>query len=206
MLIELLKAYIIGILAALPLGPVAVFIAQKTLSRGRFPGFIAGIGPMVIDSLYAALALLALGVAQDMLDRFQAQIMLVGGILILMIGVIIFRKKETAEQVQLRSRKTAVGFAFQAAGCALSNPGAFLLMVAYLSFAQLDAQSASSPLWLMVLLVAVGELSYWWCFTLAISKVNRFRPETLTTMNKFAGAILAVIGVAVAAGGLTMIL
>ena len=58
MLIELLKGFIVGICASVPLGPIGVLCIQRTLSKGRNSGFIPGLGAAVSDSIFAAIAFL----------------------------------------------------------------------------------------------------------------------------------------------------
>ena len=49
----MLKGTIIGILASAPMGPVGVLCVQRTLKKGRWYGFVTGIGAAVSDIIYA---------------------------------------------------------------------------------------------------------------------------------------------------------
>ena len=42
MFISILKAFIIGICASAPIGPIAILVIQKSLSKGHKAGFITG--------------------------------------------------------------------------------------------------------------------------------------------------------------------
>jgi L-lysine exporter family protein LysE/ArgO len=61
MLQHLLKGILIGLGAAMPLGPVNVEIARRTLRGGYFAGFFLGAGACSIDVMYAILTTLSVG-------------------------------------------------------------------------------------------------------------------------------------------------
>lgn len=44
MLESLIKGFIVGIGASIPLGPLGVMCVQKTLSKGRASGILTGLG------------------------------------------------------------------------------------------------------------------------------------------------------------------
>ena len=75
MITEILSALLIGVLAALPPGPVLMLVIQKTLNHGRWSGFFTGLGAMVIDTLYAAIGFYALGFVRDFIDSHTALIL-----------------------------------------------------------------------------------------------------------------------------------
>ena len=45
---------IIGILVSAPMGPIGMLCIQRTLSKGRWHGFVSGLGAALSDVLYAA--------------------------------------------------------------------------------------------------------------------------------------------------------
>ena len=52
-LLELiLKGIIIGIIASAPMGPVGILCIQRTLKKGRWYGFVTGIGAAFSDIGY----------------------------------------------------------------------------------------------------------------------------------------------------------
>ncbi len=53
MLLEILKAFIIGICASAPLGPVAILVLQKSICYGHKAGFTTGLGASLVDTAYA---------------------------------------------------------------------------------------------------------------------------------------------------------
>lgn len=51
----ILKGVLIGIIASAPMGPVGVLCIQRTLNKGRWYGFVTGIGAAMSDIIYAML-------------------------------------------------------------------------------------------------------------------------------------------------------
>ena len=59
MVLDILKGFVVGICASAPMGPIAILVIQKTLSKGRHAGFVTGLGASVIDTVYAVIAIFA---------------------------------------------------------------------------------------------------------------------------------------------------
>lgn len=57
MLLEILKAFIIGICASAPLGPVAILVLQKSICYGHKAGFTTGLGASLVDTAYAIISI-----------------------------------------------------------------------------------------------------------------------------------------------------
>ena len=47
------KGLLIGIIASAPMGPVGILCIQRTLNKGRWYGFITGVGAAISDFIYA---------------------------------------------------------------------------------------------------------------------------------------------------------
>ena len=52
---EIIKGFIIGVLASAPMGPVGILTVQRTLNKGRWEGFATGIGASISDIIYAVI-------------------------------------------------------------------------------------------------------------------------------------------------------
>lgn len=205
MLLAFLKAFIIGVLAAIPPGPVALLVMQKTFTRGRWAGVVTGMGSMVIDSLYAFVAMMAVGVVLDTIHLYEAPILLVGGAVVAAVGFNMFMKKPAEDYEGNSNKKTAVGYAFQCAGCALANPGAIAMILALVAFAGFSADTVDFPMWLLVPFVALGELTYWFFYTMAVKKLRRaVTSHSLTWINRIAGAVVIVLGIVLLIRGAIM--
>ena len=48
----IIKGLLIGVVASAPMGPVGVLCIQRTLNKGRWYGFVTGIGAAFSDIIY----------------------------------------------------------------------------------------------------------------------------------------------------------
>ena len=87
MLLDIIKAFIVGICASAPIGPIAILVIQKSLSGGHKAGFIAGLGACVVDTVFAVAAIFALAFVQDFIFTHQNIILIVGGFVVALLGV-----------------------------------------------------------------------------------------------------------------------
>ena len=46
------KGILIGMIASAPMGPVGVLCVQRTLNKGRWYGFVTGVGAALSDIIY----------------------------------------------------------------------------------------------------------------------------------------------------------
>jgi L-lysine exporter family protein LysE/ArgO len=86
MIDQLLKGVLLGIGAAVPIGPVNVEIARRTLKGGFRAGFALGCGAVTVDVTYAILS--SVGVAQLVNHPiFYRAIQILGASLLTLLGV-----------------------------------------------------------------------------------------------------------------------
>jgi threonine/homoserine/homoserine lactone efflux protein len=78
-----LAGIVFGLALAAPPGPMNAIIAEESVVRGWFSGFVAGLGAMTADAVFFVLALLgAVAVVEDA-PTLQAVMVAVGGVLML---------------------------------------------------------------------------------------------------------------------------
>ena len=87
MIEEIIKAFLVGVCASVPVGPIAIFVVQKSLSQGHKAGFIAGLGASVVDTIFAIIAIFALAFAQEFINQHQNIILLAGGVVLILLGI-----------------------------------------------------------------------------------------------------------------------
>ena len=91
MLLTLLKGILIGMIVSAPLGPVGILCLRETLHGGRREGMLTGIGAMVSDVLYGFIVYLGVGLVLDFVMQYDALLRLIGGIIILVFAVWVYR-------------------------------------------------------------------------------------------------------------------
>ena len=65
----LVKGLIVGVVVSAPLGPVGVLCIQRTLNKGRWYGFVTGLGAALSDIGYALIT----GYGMSFMDDFLAE-------------------------------------------------------------------------------------------------------------------------------------
>lgn len=206
MLLEIVKALLLGACVAVPIGPVLLLVLQKTLSRGRWCGMVTAIGSAVIDTAYAGIGLYALSLVEDFFTAKEGWIMFIGGFVVIGIGIWMALRKE--ERVNQRETKgtTAASYALQAAGCALSNPGALIFAFTLLAFFGFGADTIQSPAWLIILCVFLGEMTYWSFLTYALVHFKKFSNRTIRIISHIAGYAIVAFGLFLIVKGLLFLI
>ena len=206
--LDVLKAFAIGICASVPIGPIAILVLQKSLSYGHKSGFVTGLGATTVDTTYATLSIFALAVAQNFLNTYETFILLAGGIIIAALGWSMvfkdpFRKMKEDEE----ERGASIKDYLQAVATALSNPGAILVMFALFAFFGIDVEEKGFRVFPIILAVAGGSMAYWFFFSRIFGKWRKaidFR--SMFWLNRIAGVVLIIIGIALFGDGLFDIL
>lgn len=208
MLLEILKGFIIGICASVPLGPIAILVFQKTLSRGRRAGFFTGMGACLVDTVYSIIAIFALTYAQEIMSTHGELIRIAGGIILGILGLSMatsnpFRKLKASSSASASAKDF-----FQAVVMAISNPGAIFVILALFAFFQVHIDlSRNWSVAPVILAVSSGSALYWFGVTTLINLFRkRFKLSTVLWVNRITGAIVVIIGVVLFSEGLYKII
>ena len=203
MIVDVLKAFAIGICASAPLGPAAILVLQKSLSYGHRAGFYTGLGATTVDTTYATLSIFALAWTQDFINTYEYTIYLIGGLIVALLGAAMafkdpFRKLKNGDP----SRGASIKDYAEAVLTALSNPGAAFVMFALFAFFNVNAGRSGFSVLLIILGVAAGSMAYWFTFSYIFSKIrNVIKMSALVWLSRIAGIIVMIIGIALLGEG-----
>ena len=208
MMLDILKGLLIGICASVPLGPIAILVLQKSLSEGHRAGFMAGLGACLVDTLYAVIAMFALAFAESFIEDHRILIMVGGGIIVVLLGCSMafkdpFRKMKEEHQTPSYSLKDF----FQDVIMGISNPGAIFVIFALFAFFGIQLEPHDFRVAPILLSLSGGSALYWFLFSWAFSRFRKnFKLSTLLWLNRAAGVIVIIIGIALVAEGVLDIL
>ena len=89
------KGILIGMIA--PMGPVGVLCVQRTLNKGRWYGFVTGVGAALSDIIYAGITGLGMSLVMDFVNDPENKLYLqiVGSVLLFAFGVYTYRTDPT---------------------------------------------------------------------------------------------------------------
>lgn len=204
MLLDIIYGLLVGICASVPVGPIAIFVVQKSLSKGHKAGFIAGLGASLVDTVYAFIAIFALAFAQKFIDTHQNMILVVGGIVVAVLGVSMafsnpFRKMKSDGEASMSVKDFA-----QAVAMGFSNPGAIFVMFTLFAFFGLADDSPHT--WRVapiIISVSLGSVIYWFGLSWLLSRFRKtFEMRTILWISRVMGAVTAIIGIALLGEGL----
>ena len=198
MLVNFIKALIVGIAVSVPLGPVGILCIQKTLSKGQLNGFSLGLGAALADLIFAAITLFSLAFVTDFLETNRPWVLLVGGAVIIFLGMNLLFKNPLSLLREKKVEQTGkLTDGVQGFVITLTNPGALVLMLSVFAFAGIDSSAFDVPLSMFVLLsgVFLGEALWWFGLTSVTNIFRRkFSLRGLLVMNRIAGALIAACG------------
>lgn len=189
----MLRGLAIGILISAPMGPIGMFVIQRTLSKGRWPAFFSGVGAALSDLAYCLLAGLGLSFVTDFIEQHQSLLQVIGGVVLAAFGVYLFRKNPT------RSLKPAVVGANNfwrdiVTGFALTFSNPLILFFIIGLFARFNFILPEYKTFHFVLAytsIFLGALIWWYVVTLFVNAVrSRFNVRSLWMVNRIIGGVL----------------
>jgi threonine/homoserine/homoserine lactone efflux protein len=83
------KGMLIGMVASAPMGPVGILCVQRTLNKGRWFGFVTGIGAAISDIIYAGITGFGMAFVMDFVNNDQNKfyLQIIGSVLLLGFGL-----------------------------------------------------------------------------------------------------------------------
>lgn len=124
------KGFIIGVVVSAPLGPVGVLCIQRTLNKGRWYGFITGLGASLSDIAYALLTGYGMSFVFDYVNKNIFYLQLFGSIMLLAFGIYTFRSNPVQSIRPVSTNKGSYFHNFITAfAVTLSNPLIIFLFI-----------------------------------------------------------------------------
>ncbi len=197
------KGILIGMIASAPMGPVGLLCVQRTLKKGRWYGFVTGIGAAASDIIYAAITGFGMAFVMDFVSepqrRFYLQI--IGSLVLMGFGWYTYRNDPTKKMRQSGQEKGTLTYNLVTAFfVTLSNPLIVFLFVAL--YAQFAFVLPDHPFEMLVGFMSIvgGALLWWWGLTWLVDKIRmKFDEYGIRLINQ-------IIGVAVIVGSIIMLL
>ncbi len=200
----IVKGMMVGIICSAPMGPVGVLCVQRTLNKGRWYGFVTGLGATLSDFIYALLTGFGMSFVMELIDnpenKFFLQIF--GSVLLFCFGISCFRSDPRKKIHNSGKGKGTLMHNFVTAFLVtLSNPLIIFLFLA--TFAQFAFVIPNRPAEMSMgyLSIAVGAMLWWYGLTWLIDKVRAyFTINGIIIINRIIGAIVMVFSFAILIG------
>jgi len=187
---------VIGIALAAPVGPIAFVCIQRSITRGRLHGIVAGLGIATADAFYAAVTAFGLALISDFLLARQWFFRLFGGLALIAVGLKIFFAPPPEMKVQADGGSLLSDYSTMLA-LTLANPLTILFFAIIIPGfgAVISGATWINPA-LFVIGVFAGEMAWWVILCGSIGSMRSYlTQERLHTINRLAGLVIAAFGV-----------
>lgn len=190
------KGMLIGMIASAPMGPVGVLCVQRTLNKGRWFGFVTGIGAAVSDIIYAGITgfgmSFVMNFVNDAQNKFYLQI--VGSIVLLVFGIYTWRSNPAKNIHHSGKQRGTLWYnTWTAFLVTFSNPLIIFLFMGL--FAQFAFVIPDHPFEMVVGFASIvgGALLWWFGLTWLVDKVRTIFDENgIKILNQIIGAIVII--------------
>ncbi|HEY2989694.1 MAG TPA: LysE family transporter [Candidatus Binatia bacterium] len=190
-----LKGFFIGLMIAVPVGPIGLLCVNRTLSKGPAYGFFSGLGVATADAISAGIVALGLTLISSFFVDHQIWLRLIGGIFLCYVGANIFltQPHEQSAKVKEKSLLSAYASTFF---LTLTNPLTVLSFVAiYAGWGIEDLTGHYLASAMLTAGVFCGSASWWVVLSSSMQTVRMmFSHSGLRWVHRISGAIIAGFG------------
>src|SRR5438132_12693372 len=162
-----LKGVLVGIIIAVPAGPVGVLCIRRTIFHGQMAGFMSGLGAATADAVFGIIAGFGLTVISDWLLDYQDWLRLGGAGFLLYIGFSAFTADPLAGTQSQRDPEGLLADYASTFALTITNPTtilAFLAIFAGIGFTGTEATLGRAA----ILVVGVWLASVLWWAALSL--------------------------------------
>jgi threonine/homoserine/homoserine lactone efflux protein len=190
---------VIGVLLALPTGPVNLLALQRAVERGFFGGMAAGIGIVLGDGLVALGAALGVNAISGAMRDYRTPIQIIGGLGLMIAGAKLFWSRPSFSSAAQEEAATLLDYVWDIPKMfflTITNPVAVLgLVVIFGGVSTFVEVNSYVDAFAMVAAIMSGSFLYWVVVSQAISGIrHRLDEARMIAINRVAGLILAGFG------------
>jgi threonine/homoserine/homoserine lactone efflux protein len=194
LLIALLKGIGVGIVIALPVGPVGVLCVRRTLFEGPTYGFVSGLGAATADTIFGIIAGFGLTIVRDFMLRYQDWFAAAGGLFLLFVGARALLQARDIEPEPVEGDAHFAAFVSTFA-LTITNPLTILAFAGIFAKVGVSGGGGFLDIGMLVAGVFLGSLLWWLALSFGIAGFRRvIGTVRLVWLNRISGAILALSG------------
>ena len=194
----LLKGVLVGLIIAVPTGPVGVLCIRRTIFHGQLAGFVSGLGAASADAIFGIIAAFGLSVVSELLLDYQQWLRLGGSAFLLFLGITAFTSDPLEGTQDQRDPEDLIADFASTFLLTIANPItilAFLAIFAGIGFSGAHATLGRAAI--LVLGVWIGSLVWWAALALGAGAMRvSFGRQHLVWINRGSGGILVLSGIA----------
>ena len=204
-IILIISGIVIGLVVAVPIGPVNLICIRRTLAFGPVNGFMSGLGAAIGDTIFAIVTGFGLTAAAQLIKGYASYLELAGGFMLIYFGFHTYLAKvESRLADKLAAKEKGASTLYRAMGSTLAltitNPATLLGFAAL--FAGLGGLAGGHPNFasaaFVVLGVAAGSTLWWLALTAVVGLFHAsINDRVMGGINKGSGVAVAAFGLAV---------
>ena len=195
--------WFVGLLIAMPVGPVAALAVKRTLRDGWPVGTATGLGAAMADMIYASIAAFGVLVVQEFLINHQYSIRLVGGLVLVCVGAHMLWQKATLpaersdDDTNMIATTPRAGWKKMLRGfmtglvITMTNPLTLIAFLTIFTNFGLSSEITNYELAAIFVLGALAGAASWWLSLVAV--VALIKAQISETMIAKINGILAII-------------
>jgi threonine/homoserine/homoserine lactone efflux protein len=192
------KGFTIGVVVSAPMGPVGVLCIQRTLNKGRWYGFVTGLGASLSDICYALLTGYGMSFVLDYINKNVFILQLLGSIMLLAFGYYTFRSNPVAAIRPMKAGKVKGTYFHNfitAFVVCFSNPLIIFLFIGlFARFAFVQHGVVLFEAVTSYVAIVIGALTWWLAITFFVNKVRKhFNVRGIWIINRIFGAVVMVL-------------
>jgi threonine/homoserine/homoserine lactone efflux protein len=201
-LILVISGVVMGLIAAVPVGPVNLICIRRSFAFSPLNGFVSGLGAALGDGVFAAITFFGLTWIAQLIEGYSTIIELIGGAMLVWFGAHTFfappaaREAENADKgASTLARAIASTFALT-----VTNPMTlFAFASMFASFRGLIGGPASYVDAAFVVGGVVGGSAGWWLVLTTVIGLFHARIDgrTVRHINRVSGLVVGLFGLAV---------
>lgn len=193
---------LIGFVAAIPLGPVNVYVISQTMKRDFFHGLMAGITTAVLDMTYCLIAIIGVSQITVSLNKYLTVMKALAALVLLVLAFRLARHSRTYKDSQVIepkiptrfSAKTIVGVVI----LYVSNPSLYFFWLGVAGLVTSHywvTESGASP-WIFAFSCGMGGALWYLIVTRYVAtKHHQFAPRTFRRIFVVMSVILLVVAI-----------
>lgn len=203
--ILIMSGVLMGLVAAVPIGPVNLICIRRTFAYGSLNGFVSGLGAALGDGVFAAITGLGLTWIAQLIEGYATVIELIGGGMLVWIGFKTFTHppllpscpEDNGSEKGATSLARAMASTF---ALTITNPATLLFFTSM--FAGLGGLAGGAGSFndatFVVAGVVGGSAGWWLALTTLIGLFHtRIDERAMRIINRSSGLLLMTFGLAV---------
>ncbi len=197
--------FFIGLIAAIPIGPVNLLVVRRTLAYDAMHGFMTGIGAVLADAVYASITGFGFTAIAQLIKGHSTTLQIVGGLMLFFFGARMYvapPKIRLEDQEQQKESKTLplLRAMMSTFALAVTNPATLLAFTAmFAGVAGLVGQEASFYGTAFLVAGVLAGSTFWWFALVTITGLfhRHIDDRVMTIINKVSGVVVTAFGIAV---------